>query len=67
MKPVPLGNPAQRIEVATPPAQATPSRRVILAALVTLRLGVKAERRPLEEVAPPLSMRVELAEPPEKR
>jgi len=32
-----------------------------------LRLGVKAECRPLEEVAPPLSMRVELADPPEKR
>jgi len=38
-----------------------------LAAVVTLRLGVKAERLPLEEVAPPLSMRVELADPPEKR
>jgi MFS family permease len=40
---------------------------MIVAALVTLRLGVKAECRPLEEVAPPLSMRVELADPPEKR
>ena len=28
---------------------------MIVAALVTLRLGVKAECRPLEEVAPPLS------------
>jgi MFS family permease len=40
---------------------------MILAAVVTLRLGVKAECRPLEEVAPPLSVRVELADPPEKR
>ena len=40
---------------------------MIVAALVTLKLGVKAECRPLEEVAPPLSMRVELADPPEKR
>lgn len=40
---------------------------MIVAALVTLRLGVKAECRPLEEVAPPLSTRVELADPPEKR
>ncbi len=28
---------------------------MLLAAIVTLRLGVRAERRPLEEVAPPLS------------
>ena len=28
---------------------------MIVAALVVLKLGVKAERRPLEEVAPPLS------------
>jgi hypothetical protein len=28
---------------------------MIAAALVVLKLGVKAERRPLEEVAPPLS------------
>jgi MFS family permease len=28
---------------------------MIAAALVALKLGVKAERRPLEEVAPPLS------------
>ena len=40
---------------------------MIVAALVTLRLGVKAECRPLEEVAPPLSVRVELADAPEKR
>ncbi len=28
---------------------------MIVAALVTLKLGVAAERKPLEEVAPPLS------------
>ena len=28
---------------------------MIVAALVALKLGVNAERRPLEEVAPPLS------------
>jgi MFS family permease len=33
---------------------------MIVAALVTLRLGVNAERRPLEEVAPPLSARRDL-------
>jgi hypothetical protein len=28
---------------------------MVAAAFVTLKLGVRAERRPLEEVAPPLS------------
>jgi MFS family permease len=40
---------------------------MIAAALVTLRLGVKAECRPLEEVAPPLSMRTDVPDSEAKR
>jgi hypothetical protein len=40
---------------------------MIAAALVTIRLGVNAECRPLEEVAPPLSTHPSGSSPPRGR